>query len=107
MDVNAYAVGGRGASTPHCTTSQCQEKLTFTNTPDEDLDILYAAIKHNGDDTDLARVNDELAGMDGEDKDDTNDKDYDPEQSDNKDSEDKEDNDNDDNDDDEDDAPRT
>ena len=95
MDADANAVRGCGAN------------ITFTNTRDEDLDVLYAAIEHDEDDVDLAQANDELAGVDGEDKDDASNEDYDPEQSDGKDSKDKEDNDSNNNDDDGDDAPDT
>ena len=41
----------------------------FTNTRDEDLDILYAATKRDEDDINLAQANDKLTGVDGEDKD--------------------------------------
>lgn len=93
----------------HCLTRQAKAKktITFTNTPDEDLGVLYAVIKHNGDDVDLVQANAKLAGVDGEDKDDASNEDYDPEQSDGKDSEDKEDDDSNGNDDDGDDAPET
>ena len=58
--------------------AKSKKNITFTNTRDEDLDVLYAAIEHNEDDVDLAQANDELAGVDGEDKDNASNEDYDP-----------------------------
>ena len=75
MDANDNAVGGRGTSAPPHKTSQSQEKITFTNTYDEDLDVIFAAIEHNEDDVDLVQANDELVGVDGEDKETTSNKD--------------------------------
>ena len=84
-----------------------KKTITFTNTRDEDLDVLYAAIKHDKDDVDLAQANNKLTGVDGEDKDDASNEDYAPEQSNDEDSEDKEDYDSDDNNENGDDAPET
>ena len=79
----------------HRLTQQVKAKknLTFTNTRNEDPDVLYAAIEHDEDDFYLAQANDKLAGVDREDKDDASDEDSDPEQRDHEDLEDKEDND--------------
>ena len=85
--------------------TNANKNATFTNTRDEDLDVLYAVIKHDEDDVNLAQANDKLTGVDGEDEDDTGNEDYDPEQSNTEDSEDKEDNDSDDGDNDGDDTP--
>ena len=76
-------------NTPPCKTSQSQENITFTNTRDEDLGLLYTAIEHAEDDVDLVKANDKLAGMDGEDEDDASNEGYNLEQSNNEDSEDK------------------
>ena len=40
--------------------AKAKKTITFTNTHDEDLDVLYTAIEHNEDDVDLAQANDEL-----------------------------------------------
>ena len=61
--------------------SKAKRTLKFTNTGDEDIDVLYAAIEHNGDGVDLAHANDKLLGVDGEDKDNASNEDYNPEQS--------------------------
>ena len=58
--------------------AKAKKTLTFTNTRGEDLDVLYATIKHDGNDVDPAHAHDKLAGVDGEDKDKTSDDDYDP-----------------------------
>ena len=47
----------------------------FTNTRDEDLDVLYAAIEHDEDDVNPAQANAKLAGVDREDEDDASNKD--------------------------------
>ena len=72
----------------------------FTNTRDEDPDVLYTAIKHSEDDVNFAQANDKFAGVNGEDEENASDEDYDPEQSNNKDSEGKEEDDSNNNDDD-------
>jgi len=56
--------------------AKAKTNITFTNTRDEDLDVVYAALKHNEDDVSLAKANSELAEVDGEDKDDASDEDY-------------------------------
>ena len=43
--------------------AKAKKNITFTNTRGEDLDVLYAAIKHDEDDVNLAQANDELAGV--------------------------------------------
>ena len=56
LDVNANAVRSCDTSALPCITSQSQENLTFTNTHNEDLDVLYDAIEHDEDDVDLAQA---------------------------------------------------
>ena len=87
--------------------AKVNKNLTFTNTLDEDLDVLYAVIEHDEDDVGLTQTNARLTGMDGENKDNTSNEDYDPEQSNNGYSEVKEDNESNDNNDNGDDAPET
>ena len=82
-----------------------KKTLTFTNTSDEDPDVLYTAIEYDEGDVDPTRVHYQLAGVDREDKDDAHNDG--PEQGDDKDSEDKEDNDSGNDDNDRDDAPET
>jgi hypothetical protein len=69
--------------------AKAKNTLTFTNTRNEDLDVLYAATEHNEDGVDHAHAHDELTEVDREEEDGARDKDYNPEQSDDKDSEDK------------------
>jgi hypothetical protein len=47
--------------------SKAKKTLTFTNTSDEDLDVLYTAIGQDEDDVDPVNEHDKLAGVDGED----------------------------------------
>ena len=42
-----------------------KKNITFTNTHDGDLDVLYAAIEQDEDDVDLAQANNKLAGVGG------------------------------------------
>ena len=51
----------------HCLARQAKAKktITFTNTRDEDLDVLYAAIEHEEDDVDLVQADYKLVGVDG------------------------------------------
>ena len=87
--------------------AKAKKSITCTNTRDEDLDILYAVIKHNEDDADFVQANDKLSVVDGEDKVDASNEEYDPKQSGGEDSEAKEDDDRNDKDDDGDAAPET
>ena len=43
--------------------TKAKKTLSFTNTRDEDLADLYAAIKHNEDDDNPAHVHDDLTGV--------------------------------------------
>ena len=71
-----------GIAQVHCFAPQAEAKrtLTFTNTNDEDLDVLYVALDQNEDDVDLNHDNDYLAGVDGENNEDANNDDCNPEQ---------------------------
>ena len=72
--------------------AKAEKNLTFTNTNDFDLCVLYAAIGRNKDDINLTQANDKLTWVDQEDKDDASNKNYNLEQIDNKNSKDKDDN---------------
>ena len=64
----------------HCLIRQEKAKktLTFTNTRDGNLDVLYTATKHNEDGGNHTHIHAKLTEVEGEDKDDVKDKDYDP-----------------------------
>ena len=49
--------------------AKAKENITFTNTRDEYLYVLYATNKRDTDDVDLTQTNDKLTGMGGENKD--------------------------------------
>ena len=61
----------------HCLARQANAKknIMFTNTRDEDIGVVCAAIEHAEDDVDLAQANDELTGVDGEEEDDASNED--------------------------------
>merc|ERR1712086_724113 len=47
--------------------AKAKKTLNFTNTNDEDLDVLYATLDQDGDDVNPNHNNDKLAGVDKED----------------------------------------
>ena len=71
--LNVLLTGGRDSvvrvwdmrtkSQVHCLTRQAKAKknTTFTNTHDEDLDVLYAVNENDDNDVDFPQANDELA----------------------------------------------
>ena len=89
LDINADACW-RYYTGPYFTRrAKARKPLTFTNTHNDDLTVIYAALDRDEDDVKPNHDHDKPTRVDGWNGEDTHKDDYDPEQDSNKDSEDK------------------